>query len=68
MAVLLAPIPFIFYRYGEPIRKRSKFAPTPDPKEEAMQRETSEENVNVDDVLDHDDEGAVSRREANEEV
>ena len=30
VAVLLAPIPFIFYRYGEPIRKRSKFAPTPD--------------------------------------
>lgn len=29
VAVLLAPIPFIFYRYGEPIRKRSKFAPTP---------------------------------------
>jgi MFS transporter, DHA1 family, multidrug resistance protein len=28
VAVLLAPIPFIFYRYGEPIRKRSKFAPT----------------------------------------
>lgn len=29
MAVLLAPIPFVFYKYGEPIRKRSKFAPTP---------------------------------------
>lgn len=29
VAVLLASIPFIFYRYGEPIRKRSKFAPTP---------------------------------------
>jgi MFS transporter, DHA1 family, multidrug resistance protein len=30
VATLLAPIPFIFYRYGEPIRKRSKFAPTPE--------------------------------------
>jgi DHA1 family multidrug resistance protein-like MFS transporter len=30
VAILLAPIPFIFYRYGEKIRKRSKFAPTPD--------------------------------------
>ncbi|MCJ1303139.1 hypothetical protein MMC08_005946 [Hypocenomyce scalaris] len=29
-AVLLAPIPFGFYFYGEPIRKRSKFTPTPD--------------------------------------
>lgn len=28
VACLLAPIPFVFYRYGEPIRKRSKFAPT----------------------------------------
>jgi hypothetical protein len=28
VAVLLAPIPFVFYWYGEPIRKRSKFAPT----------------------------------------
>ncbi len=30
VAVLLAPIPFIFYYYGEPLRKRSKFAPTPE--------------------------------------
>lgn len=29
IATLLAPIPFIFYKYGEQIRKRSKFAPTP---------------------------------------
>lgn len=38
VAVLLAPIPFIFYKYGEPIRKRSKFAPTPE-KEEGVQLE-----------------------------
>lgn len=29
LACLLAPIPFVFYKYGGPIRKRSKFAPTP---------------------------------------
>jgi DHA1 family multidrug resistance protein-like MFS transporter len=29
IAVLLAPIPFVFYKYGGPIRERSKFAPTP---------------------------------------
>ncbi|KAK1058464.1 hypothetical protein LTR74_013353 [Friedmanniomyces endolithicus] len=34
VACLLAPIPFIFYKYGEGIRKRSKFAPTPDKKPE----------------------------------
>ncbi|KAF3011105.1 hypothetical protein E8E13_011348 [Curvularia kusanoi] len=27
-ACLLAPIPFIFYKYGRPIREKSKFAPT----------------------------------------
>ncbi|KAK5062779.1 hypothetical protein LTR84_004854 [Exophiala bonariae] len=29
IAILLAPIPFIFYKYGEPIRVKSRFAPTP---------------------------------------
>lgn len=29
VALLLAPIPFIFYKYGGAIRERSKFAPTP---------------------------------------
>ncbi|ORY78951.1 major facilitator superfamily domain-containing protein [Protomyces lactucae-debilis] len=29
IACLLAPIPFIFIKYGGPIRERSKFAPTP---------------------------------------
>jgi hypothetical protein len=28
VACLLAPIPFVFYKYGGPIRERSKFAPT----------------------------------------
>ena len=37
VATLLAPIPFIFYKYGEPIRKRSKFAPTPDKEDEPRQ-------------------------------
>ncbi|KAI9648654.1 hypothetical protein NHQ30_003292 [Ciborinia camelliae] len=29
IAVLLMPIPFLFYKYGGAIRERSKFAPTP---------------------------------------
>ncbi|KAL6247739.1 hypothetical protein RBB50_005087 [Rhinocladiella similis] len=32
VACLLAPIPFVFYKYGKQIRERSKFAPTPLPK------------------------------------
>lgn len=31
VGVLLAPIPFIFHKYGGPIRKRSRFAPTEQP-------------------------------------
>ncbi|KAN0107893.1 MFS multidrug transporter-like protein [Hyaloscypha variabilis] len=39
-ACLLAPIPFVFYWYGEPIRRRSKFAPTEDGgKEKEVQRQ-----------------------------
>ena len=34
VACLLAPIPFLFYRYGRKIRERSKFAPTPQAKPE----------------------------------
>ena len=30
VACLLAPIPFVFYKYGEQIRRKSKFAPTED--------------------------------------
>lgn len=29
VAVILAPIPFVFYKYGESIRVKSRFAPTP---------------------------------------
>jgi hypothetical protein len=42
VAVLLAPIPFVFYKYGEPIRKRSKFAPTSD-KPAGVSQEVPEE-------------------------
>lgn len=42
VACLLAPIPFVFYRYGEPIRKRSRFAPTEDKKEAANQNGDSQ--------------------------
>ena len=34
VAVLLMPIPFVFYKYGQGIRERSKFAPTPEKKPE----------------------------------
>ncbi len=36
VAVLLAPIPFVFYKYGEKIRVKSRFAPTPDKEPEKV--------------------------------
>ena len=37
VAVLLVPIPFVFYKYGAAIRQRSKFAPTPSPPKDEME-------------------------------
>jgi MFS transporter, DHA1 family, multidrug resistance protein len=44
VAVLMAPIPFVFYKYGERIRIRSKFAPTQpaQPRDEENQAESEE--------------------------
>lgn len=44
VAVLLAPIPFIFYKYGEQIRIKSKFAPTAPPKEQKPDDEEKQQN------------------------
>jgi len=43
IAVLLAPIPFVFYYYGEPLRKRSKFAPTPEKPDNVEQQAPREQ-------------------------
>ncbi|KAK5691194.1 hypothetical protein LTR97_011846 [Elasticomyces elasticus] len=42
VACLLAPIPFIFYKYGEGIRRRSKFAPTPPAKTDDEEKGSTE--------------------------
>lgn len=44
----LAPIPFIFYRYGAKIRQRSKYAPTapPAPASGSSAEEDEKENDN----------------------
>lgn len=48
VAALLAPIPFIFYKYGGPIRERSKFAPTEQKPSDTEKEVPREQNVNVD--------------------
>lgn len=42
-AILLAPIPFVFYYKGGAIRRRSKFAPTPDSPKDNQEKEVPEE-------------------------
>ncbi|KAF2717703.1 MFS transporter [Polychaeton citri CBS 116435] len=42
VACLLAPIPFIFYKYGESIRVKSRFAPTAPPPANAVVEEKGE--------------------------
>jgi DHA1 family multidrug resistance protein-like MFS transporter len=49
VAIVLAPIPFIFYKYGEPIRKRSKFAPTPDTQPSNTEPADPEKAIEADD-------------------
>ena len=42
VACLMAPIPFLFYRYGDRIRKRSKFAPTEIPERNSPRADGNE--------------------------
>ena len=52
VAILLAPIPFVFYNYGEPIRVKSPFTPTPE-----------QEGRGGDKSQKRDEEGADRKRE-----
>lgn len=45
VACLLAPIPFVFYKYGAVIRKRSKFAPTEETKLPANEGSGNDEAI-----------------------
>lgn len=47
IALLLAPMPFVFYRYGAWVRTKSKFAPCIDLKiREGVEREEKEKSSN----------------------
>lgn len=67
VAVLLAPIPFIFYKYGESLRKKSKFAPTPDMKDKAIDTEVCVEKADTKNASDHDDDETISRGQTKRE-
>lgn len=74
IAVLLAPTPFLFYKYGRPIRERSKFAPTPPPQKpgdeehrkdetRGMERTTSGSNSSEEAEKELDDQAGVPYKE-----
>lgn len=71
VAVLLMPIPFVFYKYGGPIRERSKFAPTPSPneghvdEEESQHRSAAASSTDVSDTSDETDVDRASHDAAN---
>ena len=48
VAVLLAPIPFVFYKYGRSIREKSRFAPTQPPKPAVDEEKPADPTVDND--------------------
>jgi MFS transporter, DHA1 family, multidrug resistance protein len=52
VATLLAPIPFVFYKYGATIRNRSKFAPTEDDNDEREKSREEEPRSDSSSTLD----------------
>ncbi|KAF4461434.1 fluconazole resistance [Fusarium albosuccineum] len=51
VAVVLAPIPFIFYKYGAKIRQKSNYAPTAPPMGAPSSEEEEEEKVDNNEAL-----------------
>lgn len=61
VAALLAVVPFVFYKYGEGIRRKSKFAPTPPKKdEESQEKEREEESEAVRTISDSSSPSEIS--------
>ncbi|KAI7217711.1 MFS transporter [Hortaea werneckii] len=76
VACLLAPIPFIFKKYGKPIRERSKFAPTAPPaaqqqqgqgEKQQQERQGSQSDRDNEEALD-EEMGVPNQRELSHEV
>lgn len=79
VAILLAPIPFIFYKYGGPLRERSRFAPTKSataekevpaeqqPSEEYEGDETAVESGNEGDKMGEATDGDVNATDVEDE-
>lgn len=72
---LLAPIPFLFYRYGAAIRRRSRFSPTEPSKDEentdhqsARESSTRRHSSSESEELALDEQAGVLERVAEPEV
>ena len=69
VAVLLAPIPFLFWKYGKAIRVKSKFAPTDDhpsegEKQPAEERRRSQLSASSEEQMELDEEAGVPVNES----
>ena len=64
VACLLAPIPFLFYRYGAKIRKRSRFAPTEEGKPTAQNQARSGDQASQGDASSSEKEELALDEEA----
>jgi DHA1 family multidrug resistance protein-like MFS transporter len=66
IACLLAPIPFLFYKYGEGLRKRSRFAPTEEKPDEARAEDQGSDSA--DELALDEEQGVPNQRELEEEI
>jgi len=62
IALLLAPIPFVFYKYGAGIRKKSKYAPTePAPADKRAEEAPGERSESEEEEVELDEEAGVPK-------
>ena len=62
VACLLAPTPFLFYKYGQPIRERSKFAPTPQKKAEDGKKDEKPDETSGGSSTSDEEEGELDEQ------
>lgn len=67
VALVMVPMPILFYIYGKKIRAKSKFAPAPDIDQDNRRDEESRLNGALNRVVENEDVGNVTRTEADKE-
>ena len=66
IAVVLAPIPFIFYKYGGKIRSKSNYAPTfAAPPDDEAAEESTDSGTEKENQPDHAAQSCIARKDSN---